>query len=52
MDEMRAGARIAPGELKRHPWILPCGKRPKPASLPGNPPGVRGVPAGTSNVRR
>ena len=39
-----------PVKRSRIPWILPCGRRPSPASPSGKAPGARAVPAGISPI--
>ena len=51
-DELLAGARVEPSELKEDPLDFACGRRPSPGSPHGTRPGDRGGRAGTSSARR
>ena len=44
LDELQAGARVAPVKKSRTRWTLPCGRRPSPANPSGKVPGAKGRP--------
>lgn len=52
MEEMQAGARVAPGEQKRNPMDFALWKQPNRESRVGTPPGDPAALAGISSAQR